>query len=41
MTPRQALLAHLGGVLWAAVLIVGAAATLAAVVRDVLRMFSL
>jgi len=38
MTPRQALLAHLGGVLWAAVLIVGAAVTLAAVTRDVLQM---
>ncbi|CAJ0861454.1 MULTISPECIES: hypothetical protein [Ralstonia] len=40
MTPRQALLAHLGGVLWAAVLIVGAAVTLAAVTRDVLQMLS-
>ncbi|MCT7298796.1 hypothetical protein N5J06_11425 [Ralstonia sp. CHL-2022] len=40
MTPRQALLAHLGGVLWAALLIVGAAVTLAAVTRDVLQMLS-
>ncbi|SFP17824.1 hypothetical protein [Ralstonia sp. NFACC01] len=40
MTPRQALLAHLGGVLWAAALIVGAAVTLAAVTRDVLQMLS-
>jgi|GEM_PF-622296 len=40
MTPRQALLAHLGGVLWAAVLIVGTAVTLAAVARDVLPRLS-
>lgn len=40
MTPRQALLAHLGGVLWAAVLIVGATVILAAVARDVLQKLS-
>ncbi len=40
MTPRQALLAHLGGVWWAAVLVVGAAVTLAAVTRDVLQRLS-
>lgn len=40
MTPRQALLAHLSGVLWAAVLIVVAAALLTAVARDVLQLLS-
>ncbi|CAJ0730138.1 MULTISPECIES: hypothetical protein [Ralstonia] len=40
MTPRQALLAHLGGVLWAAVLIVGAAFTLAVIAGDVLQRLS-
>ncbi|CAJ0703955.1 hypothetical protein LMG19089_03475 [Ralstonia edaphis] len=40
MTPRQALLAYLGGVLWGAVLIVGATVTLAAVARDVLLRLS-
>ncbi|WP_296228030.1 hypothetical protein [Ralstonia sp. UBA689] len=40
MTPRQALIAHLGGVLWAATLIVGLAFTLAMAVRDVLPMLS-
>ncbi|MFT4209120.1 MAG: hypothetical protein QM625_18825 [Ralstonia sp.] len=40
MTPRQALLAHLGGVLWTAVLIVGAAVTLANIARDVVQMLS-
>ncbi|WP_257878121.1 hypothetical protein [Ralstonia pickettii] len=40
MTPRQALMAHLGGLLWGVLLIVGAAVTVATVARDVLRMLS-
>lgn len=40
MTPRQALMAHLGGLLWGMLLIVGTAVTLAAVARDVLQMLS-
>ncbi|MGN8062611.1 hypothetical protein ACTJK4_13200 [Ralstonia sp. 22111] len=40
MTPRQALMAHLGGLLWGMLLIVGAAVALAAVARDVLQMLS-
>jgi len=40
MTARQILFAYLGGLLWGMTLIVGAAVTLAAVARDVLRMLS-
>lgn len=40
MTPRQALIAHLGGVLWAATLIVGLAFALAVAARDVLQTLS-
>lgn len=34
LSPRQALAAHLGGVLWAALLIVGLAITLARLAKD-------
>jgi len=34
LSPRQALGAHIGGVLWAATLIIGLAITLARVARD-------
>ena len=40
MTLRQAVLAHLGGLLWGMLLIVGAAGSLATVARDVLRALS-
>ena len=40
MTPRQVLFAYVVGVLWGMALVVGAAVTLAAVARDVLRVLS-
>nr|WP_311530496.1 hypothetical protein [uncultured Ralstonia sp.] len=40
MTTRQILFAYVGGLLWGMVLVVGAAVTLAAVARDVLRALS-
>ena len=40
MTTRQILFAYVGGLLWGMALVVGAAVTLAAVARDVLRVLS-